>query len=84
VDVWIVFWVDSFELRVDRGIAGAGQARIAFVDLDERIADVEVGVVVISWEPAGCCVGDLVGLGREAFTLDESPEGFCIAEVFCS
>ena len=84
MDVGIVFRVDVFELGMEGRVAGAGQAGKSLVDLDEGIADMEVGVVVISREPAGCCVGDLVGLGREAFTLDESPEGFCIAEVFCS
>ena len=43
MDVGIVFGVDSFEFRVDGGIAGAGQARIAFIDLDERVSDMEVG-----------------------------------------
>ena len=40
-------------------VAGARQAGIALVDLDERITNLEVGVVVISWQPAGSCVGYL-------------------------
>jgi galactokinase/mevalonate kinase-like predicted kinase len=67
---------------MERFIAGAGQAGIAFVDLDERIASVEVDVVIVAGEPAGGVVGDLVGLGREGFVLNEPSEGFCIAEVF--
>ncbi len=34
----------------------------------------EVGVVVISREPAGGCVGDLIGLWFEAFSLYETSE----------
>ena len=63
VDVGIVFGIDSFEFRMQGFIAGAGQAGIAFGDLDEGISFMEVGVVVISWQPAGCGVGDLIGLG---------------------
>jgi len=70
VDVGIVFRVDVFEFRKQGGIAGAGQAGISFVDLGVGIADMEVGVVVICWQPAGSGVGDLVGLGSEALTLD--------------
>ena len=84
MDVGVVFRVDVFEIWVKRRIAGAGQTGKSLVDLDERIADMEVGVVVISGEPAGGRVGYLVGLGREALTLYKSSEGFCIAEVFCS
>jgi hypothetical protein len=57
VDVGIVFGIYSFEFRIEGFIAGAGQAGIAFGDLDEGISFMEVGVVVISWEPAGCGVG---------------------------
>jgi hypothetical protein len=42
------------------GVAGAGQAGVAFVDLDEGIAYVEVGVIVVSRQPAGGGVGDLL------------------------
>src|ERR1019366_4957815 len=80
VDVWIVFWIDVFKLRMKRRIAGAGQTGITIIDLDEGITVVEVGVVIISWQPAGGGVGDLVGLGSERLVLDEAPEGFCVAE----
>jgi hypothetical protein len=63
VDVGIVLGIYSFEFRMEGFIAGAGQAGISFGDLDEGISFMEVGVVVISWEPAGCGVGDLIGLG---------------------
>jgi hypothetical protein len=43
---------------------------------------VEVDVVVVSREPGGGGVGDLVGLRREGLVLNETPEGFGIAEVF--
>jgi hypothetical protein len=82
VDVGIVFGVDVFEFGMECGIAGAGQARKSLVDLYIWIADVEVGVIVVAREPAGGCVGDLVGLRREALTLDKAAEGFCIAEDF--
>ena len=49
VDVGIVLWIYSFECRVECLIAGAGQAGVAFGDLDEGISFMEVGVVVISW-----------------------------------
>jgi hypothetical protein len=63
VDVGIVFGVYAFELRMEGFVAGAGQAGIAFGDLDEGISCMEVGVVVISWQPGSCGVGDLIGLG---------------------
>jgi hypothetical protein len=84
VDVGVVFWVDVFEFGMDGFVAGAGQTGKSLVDLDEGITDMKVGVVVISREPAGSCVGYLVCLGREALPLYKSSEGFCIAEVFCS
>jgi hypothetical protein len=43
VDVGIVFWIDSFEFRVQGGIAGAGQTCVTLFDLDVRVALVEVG-----------------------------------------
>ena len=43
----------------------------------------EVGVVVISGEPGGSVVRDLVGLWGEGFVLHESTEGFGVSEVFC-
>jgi hypothetical protein len=63
MDVWIVFRVHSIEFRMQGLVAGAGQAGIAFGDLEEEISFVEVGVVVISRQPAGGCVANLVGLG---------------------
>src|ERR1017187_4098677 len=80
VDVWIVLWVDVFEFWMKRLIAGAGETGIAFVDLDEGITVMEVGVVIVSWEPAGGGVGDLVGLGSEGLVLDKAAEGFGVAE----
>src|ERR1017187_7672948 len=53
VDVWIVLWIYVFEFWMERRIAGAGQAGIAIIDLDEGIAVMEVGVVIVSWKPAG-------------------------------
>jgi hypothetical protein len=84
VDVGVVFWVDVLEFGMQCLVAGARQAGKSLVDLDIWITDMEVGVVVISREPAEDCVGDLVGLGSECLMLDESSEWFCIAEVFCS
>ena len=63
MDVGIVFWIYSFEFRVEGFVSGAGQAGIAFGDLDEGISFMEVGVVVISRKPVGCGVGYFVGLG---------------------
>jgi hypothetical protein len=51
VDVWIVLWVNVFEFWMECRVACAGQTGIAFVDLDEGIAFMEVGVVVVSWQP---------------------------------
>jgi hypothetical protein len=42
-------------------IAGAGQTGITIIDLDEGITVMEVGVVVVSWKPAGCGVGRSFG-----------------------
>jgi hypothetical protein len=63
VDVGIVLGIYSFEFRMERFVAGAGQAGIAFGDLDEGISCMEVGVVVITRQPAGCGVGYFIGLG---------------------
>ena len=84
MDVGIVFRVYVFELGMECFVAGAGQAGKSLIDLYIGITDMEVGVVVISWEPAGSCAGYLVGLWREALTLYKTSEGFCIAEVFYS
>ncbi len=84
MDVWIVFGVDSGYLWMYSFVAGAGQACKSLVDLDERIANVEVGVIVVAGEPARGRVGNLVGLWREALTLYESAEGLCVSKVFCS
>ena len=80
MDVGIVFGVDVFELGMKGGVAGARQTGKSLVDLDEGITLMKVGVVVISRQPAGGGVGDLVGLGSEALPLDKAAEGFCIAE----
>src|ERR1035438_1001668 len=82
VHVRIVFRINSLELGMDRFVAGAGQTGKALVDLYIRIAEMEVGVVVITRQPAGCFVGDGVGLGLEAFPLDEATEGFGVSKVF--
>jgi hypothetical protein len=84
VDVWIVFRVGVLEFWMECFVAGAGQAGRSLVDLYIWIADMEVGVVVISWEPVGGCVGYLVGLWSEALTLYKPSEWLCIAEGFCS
>ncbi len=76
VDVGMVLWIYSFEFRMECLIAGAGQAGIAFGDLDEGISFMEVGVVVISWKPGSCGVGDLIGLRRESLVLHETAERF--------
>jgi hypothetical protein len=34
VDVGVVFWIESFQLWVGGGVAGAGQAGITLVNLD--------------------------------------------------
>jgi hypothetical protein len=60
---------------MDGLVAGAGQAGESLVDLDIGVAEVEVGVVVVARQPGGCVVGDGVGLGLEALTLDETTEG---------
>ena len=82
MDVGVVFRVDVLELGMEGCIAGAGQTGKSLVDLDEGITFMEVGIVVISWQPAGGRVGDLIGLGSEALTLYKAAEGFCIAEDF--
>ena len=51
MDVGIILGVDVFQFRMQGFVAGAGQTGIAFRDLEERITFVEVGVVVISWQP---------------------------------
>ena len=62
-------------------VAGARQAGIALVDLGEGIADLEVGEVVGSGQPARHLVAQWVGLGREVFPLDKSAEGLGVSEV---
>ena len=82
MDIRVVFGVESFQFRVQGLVAGAGPAGVAVVDLDVGIADPEVGHVVVAGEPGRHGIGDLVGLGLEAFALDEAAQGFGIAEVF--
>ena len=84
MDVGIIFWIYSFEFRVESFVTSSGETCISFGDLDEGIPFVEVGVVVISGQPGCCGVGDLVGLWGEGFVLDEASKGFCISEVLCS
>ena len=61
-------------------ISGSGKTCIAVVDTDIRIANLEVGHVVVTWEPARHGVADLVGLRFEAFALDETAERFGVTE----
>src|ERR1017187_8781202 len=61
VDVWIVLWIYVFEFWMESRIAGAGQTGITIIDLDEGITVMEVGVVIVSWKPAGCGVGRSFG-----------------------
>jgi hypothetical protein len=68
---------------MQRFVAGSGEAGISFRHLDEGIAFMEVGVVVIPGKPAGGLVGDLVGLGSEQLVLNETSEWLGISEVFC-
>jgi hypothetical protein len=53
----------ALDRRMEGFIAGVGESGIAFGDLDEGISFMEVGVVVISWEPPGCGVEYFAGLG---------------------
>ena len=61
MDVGIVLGADVFEFWVEGFVAGAGESGIAFRHLEEGISLMEVGVVVISWQPAESCVGDFIG-----------------------
>jgi hypothetical protein len=65
---------------MQRGIPFARQARITLIDLDERVSFMEVGGVIISGQPAGGRVGNLVGLGTECLVLDKAAKWFCIFE----
>ena len=82
MDVGVIFRIHALEFGVECLVTGAGEAGISFGDLDEGIAFVEVGVVVISGQPGGSVVGDLVGLWGEGFVLHEASEGFGVSEVF--
>jgi len=81
VDVWIVFGVYVLEFWMECFISGAGESGISFIDLDEGVSLVEVGVVIVTGQPAGGGVRDLIGLGRECLVLDKAAEWFCVAEV---
>jgi hypothetical protein len=72
VDVRVVFGIESFELRVDGFVAGAGQAGVSLVDLDVGVSDAEVGHVVVAGQPRRHGVGDFIRLGREVLSLDEA------------
>jgi hypothetical protein len=65
VDVWIVFGIYVFQLGIQGLVAGAGQAGKSLVDLYIWITDMEVGVVVISWEPAGAVLGISLAWGEK-------------------
>ena len=84
MDVGIVFWIYVFQFRVECFITSSGESGIAFWDLGEGVAFMEVGVIVISGQPGWRVVADFVGLGSEQFVLNEAAEGFCISEVFHS
>ena len=84
MDVGIILGVDVFQFRMEGFIAGAGETGIAFGDLEERISFMEVGVVIITGQPAGGLVRNLVGLGSEQFVLNEAAEWFGISEMFRS
>ena len=71
MDVGIVFGVDIFEFRVQRGIARAGQAGESLVHLYIWIALVEVGVVVFAGHPGRHGAADFVGLRLKSITLDK-------------
>jgi hypothetical protein len=70
VDVGIVFWIYSLEFWMYGFVTCARQTCVAVVDLDEGIADLEVGHVIVAGEPRRHGVGDFVGLGFESFTLN--------------
>ncbi len=53
MDVGIVLGADVFEFWVEGFVAGAGESGISFRDLEKGISLMEVGVVVISRQPAG-------------------------------
>src|ERR1035438_4791781 len=80
VDVWIVLWIYVLEFGMERRVAGAGQTGITIIDLDEGITVMEVGVVIVSWHPAGGGVADLVGLGSECLVLNKAAERLGVAE----
>ena len=62
VDVGIILGVYVFQFRTQCLIADAGESGISFRHLEEGISFMEVGVVIISWQPVGSCAGDLIGL----------------------
>lgn len=72
----------GLQFRMNGFVACAGQAREALINLDVRIADSEVGQVIITGQPGRHGVRDFVGLGREVLTLHEAAEWFCVSEVF--
>jgi hypothetical protein len=76
VNVRIVFWVEPFQFWVQRFIAGARKTSISIVDADVRITDLEVGHVIVAGKPRRHLIGNLVGLGLEACTLDETAQRF--------
>ena len=84
MDGWIILGVHALEFRVESFVACAGQAGMAFRDLGELIAFVEVREIVVAGQPGGCIVGDLVGLWSKQFVLNKAPEWFGISEVFRS
>ena len=82
VDVGVVLGVHILQFRMEGLVAGAGQAGESLVDLDVGIADTEVGVVVVTRHPAWHFIGNLVGLGLESLALNETAQGFGVAEGF--
>jgi hypothetical protein len=62
-------------------IAGARQAGIALIYLNEGITDMEVGEVVGARQPAWHLVAQGIGLRREVLTLDKTAERLGVSEV---
>jgi len=76
VDVRIIFRIESFQFWVKCFVAGARKTGVAVVDADVRITDLEVGHVIVAGKPRRHLIGNLVGLGLETRTLDETAQRF--------
>lgn len=66
MNVGIFLGGEPFQLWMQCFMAGARKMGIAVVDADLRITDLEIGHVIVPWQPRRHLIWYLVGLGARS------------------